>query len=243
MIILAGLFTLQRNLMKVLLVPVLATSTFLVGCSIDQNRALPPSTLYTWPTGQDSSPVKLHINLGQQRLYVLQSGKRIASTYITSGREGHDTPAGSYRVQEKRLDKKSDSYGWIENPAGERINHDANVGDLVPTGCKYVPSPLPYWLRLTGTGIGLHAGYIPRPGSTASHGCIRMPEEFAAKLYEAVKVGTPVTIERGHYDPWIAHPDPLPRENQKPRTRNGLRVVSPDDPWIIWPEGHPRAGR
>ncbi len=250
----ARLFTLGLHPMKApLLLPVLAMSAFLVNCTTDGSGRsslpsrdlgkLPSTRLYHWSADEDPGPVKLHINLGKQRLYVARRGKRIASTYITTGREGQDTPAGNYRVQEKILDKKSDSYGWIENSAGERINSDAQPEDPVPRGFKYVASPLPYWLRLTGTGIGLHAGYIPRPGFTSSHGCIRMPEKFAAKLYEVVKVGTPVTIERGHYDPWIVHPDPLPREERKPRTRNGLRVISPHDPWIVWPEGHPRARR
>ena len=236
-----------------LLLLALAPSAFLVSCATDDagrpairsqaTSKLPSTDLYYWSTDEKSGPVKVHINLGRQRLHVARNGKRIASAYVTTGREGHDTPPGSYRVQEKKFGKKSTSYGWIENSVGERVNYDAGPGDPVPRGCNYVAAPMPYWLRLTGTGIGMHAGHIPRPGSTASHGCIRIPEKFAAKLYGAVGVGTPVTIERGHYDPWIVHPDPLPREKKKPRTRNGLRVVSPDDPWIIWPEGHPRAGR
>jgi lipoprotein-anchoring transpeptidase ErfK/SrfK len=53
---------------------------------------------------------------------------------------------------------------------------------------------MPYWMRLTSYGIGMHAGVIPKPGETASHGCIRLPKELAPVLYDAVKVGTPVTI-------------------------------------------------
>ncbi len=204
-------------------------------------KPLKATALYSWSKDDGQGPIRIHIDLGKQRLHVTRNGRRIASSYVATGREGHDTPPGSYRVQKKVADKTSNRYGWIENSVGEKVDRIANPEDPVPAGCKYVPAPMPYWMRLTGTGIGLHAGYIPRPGATASHGCIRMPEKFAARLFHAVTVGTPVTIARGHHDPWIVHPDPLPRPRKKPRTRNGLRVISPDDPWIVWPEGHPRS--
>ena len=53
---------------------------------------------------------------------------------------------------------------------------------------------MPYWMRLTGGGIGMHAGLIPQPGLPASHGCIRLPREMAAKLYEVVDTGSKVVI-------------------------------------------------
>ena len=234
------------------LVPVSLLAVLLAGCTAvgpggsvtTLHHPDPPpqsTTLYSWSRDDGTGPVSIHINLGRQRLYVSREGRRIASTYVATGREGHDTPPGTFRVQEKVANKTSNRYGWIENSVGEKVDPVASPGDSVPSGYRYVPAPMPYWMRLTGTGIGLHAGYIPRPGTTASHGCIRMPERFAARLFDAVTLGTTVTIERGHYDPWVIHPDPLPRPQEKPRTRNGLRVISPDDPWIIWPEGHPRS--
>jgi lipoprotein-anchoring transpeptidase ErfK/SrfK len=53
---------------------------------------------------------------------------------------------------------------------------------------------MPYWMRLTGSGVGMHAGPIPNPGQPASHGCIRMPLAMAETLFQHVNVGTPVTI-------------------------------------------------
>lgn len=53
---------------------------------------------------------------------------------------------------------------------------------------------MPYWMRLTSYGVGMHAGDIPDPGLPASHGCIRLPKEMAQKLFEVVSVGTNVTI-------------------------------------------------
>ena len=66
--------------------------------------------------------------------------------------------------------------------------------DPVPEGMVYVPAPMPYWMRLTSYGIGMHGGLIPEPGKPASHGCIRLPKEFVPKLFDSVDVGTPVTI-------------------------------------------------
>ena len=37
---------------------------------------------------------------------------------------------------------------------------------------------------------------IPRPGNPASHGCIRLPREFAIQLFDYVRIGTPVRIIR-----------------------------------------------
>ncbi len=54
--------------------------------------------------------------------------------------------------------------------------------------------PMPYWMRLTNYGFGMHVGNIPSPGDPASHGCIRMPEKFVPTLFHKVNVGTPVTI-------------------------------------------------
>jgi len=54
--------------------------------------------------------------------------------------------------------------------------------------------PMPYWMRLTSYGIGMHVGPIPYPGSPASHGCIRLPEGPARLVFASAKVGTPVKI-------------------------------------------------
>jgi lipoprotein-anchoring transpeptidase ErfK/SrfK len=57
-----------------------------------------------------------------------------------------------------------------------------------------MPAPMPFWMRLTHYGIGMHAGVIPKPGEAASHGCIRLPKELAPVLFDAVEVGTTVKI-------------------------------------------------
>ena len=51
---------------------------------------------------------------------------------------------------------------------------------------------MPNMQRLTWTGIAMHAGQLP--GYPASHGCVRLPEDFAAKLYTVTNLGTTVII-------------------------------------------------
>ncbi len=61
----------------------------------------------------------------------------------------------------------------------------------VPRGGKFIPAPMRYFMRFHGAD-GMHAGYLP--GYPASHGCVRMPEQLAIAFYQAVEVGTPVTV-------------------------------------------------
>src|SRR5262249_27476286 len=51
--------------------------------------------------------------------------------------------------------------------------------------------PMPWFMRFHGAD-GMHAGYLP--GYPASHGCVRMPDQLALEFYQAVDVGTPVTV-------------------------------------------------
>ncbi|MEI6176681.1 MAG: L,D-transpeptidase [Verrucomicrobiota bacterium] len=123
-----------------------------------------------------------------------RGGREIGWCYVATGKEGHGTAPGSYSITEKIEDKYSNHYGWIEDEFGNVTDGDAKPSDRVPKGMVYVPAPMPFWMRITSYGIGMHGGLIPEPGKPASHGCIRMPKEFAPILFDAVNVGTPVTI-------------------------------------------------
>ena len=150
--------------------------------------------LYQWYDDGGPGEVRIRIDLTEQRAFYTRGGRDIGWSYVATGKEGHGTPSGSYRITEKIVDKYSGSYGWIEDEWGNVTNGDATPRTRVPAGERYVPAPMPYWMRITGYGIGMHAGVIPKPGETASHGCIRLPKELAPVLFESVRVGTPVTI-------------------------------------------------
>ena len=154
--------------------------------------------LFDWRGDTIAGPASVRIVLNEQKAYIFRSGQEAGWTYLASGTSTHNTPTGSFTVLEKKAQKSSNTYGVIVNSAGNVVDWDAKAGrEFVPSGGRFVGAPMPYWMRLTSYGIGMHAGPIPHPGLPASHGCIRLPEEMAAKLFEVVDVGTPVIIS-GH---------------------------------------------
>ncbi|MFC7338576.1 L,D-transpeptidase family protein [Haloferula chungangensis] len=164
-----------------------------------RSPAPPPKaqrTLYEWHDDHGPGEVKVRINLTSQRAFYTRGDRPIGWSFVATGKEGHGTPTGTYSITEKVVDKYSNAYGWIEDEFGNVVNGDAKPSTPVPPGCVYVPAPMPYWMRLTNYGIGMHAGVIPEPGEPASHGCIRLPKPLAPILHDAVVIGTPVIIER-----------------------------------------------
>jgi lipoprotein-anchoring transpeptidase ErfK/SrfK len=153
------------------------------------------SPLFVWHGGGDSGPVRVTIDLSQQKAFIFRNNQNIGWTYVATGRTGFNTPTGTFRISEKIVNKRSNRYGTIVDANGRTVNSNATAGvHRVPSGGRFVGAKMPYWMRLTGNGIGMHAGAIPRPGSPASHGCVRLPYSAVAKLYSIAPTGTPVTI-------------------------------------------------
>jgi hypothetical protein len=114
-----------------------------------------------------SGGVRVVISLPQQKAYVFRDGVLFGTSPVSTGRRGHETPVGTYRILQKKVD------------------HHSNI---------YDNAPMPFMQRLTHSGIALHAGHLP--GYPASHGCIRFPRSFAKKLYGITNFATTVTITR-----------------------------------------------
>lgn len=126
------------------------------------------------------------------RLYV--GGKVALDWPISTGVPGHETPKGAFKVLSKETDHHSSRYGVFRNEEGLIVSSNADIlSDNVPEGGSFHPSPMPYWQRLTGDGVGIHIGKV-KPGRRLSHGCIRSPRSSAVKLYNATQIGTPVYI-------------------------------------------------
>lgn len=157
----------------------------------------PERTLYRWYDDGGAGKVTIRISLADQIAEFKRGGRDIGWCYVATGKEGHNTRAGRYNITEKIEDKHSNIYGWMEDEAGNVTNGDAKAGEKVPKGMVYIPAPMPFWMRLTSYGVGMHGGLIPEPGEPASHGCIRMPKEFVPTLFDVVDVGTPVNITDG----------------------------------------------
>jgi len=140
---------------------------------------------------QDESPYRVEIDLSRQTASLISGRRVVMQSPISSGRYGHLTETGSFKVIEKERNHHSSIYGKIVDSYGRTVIADADVDMRVPRGCKFVPAPMPWFMRFHGAD-GLHAGYLP--GYPASHGCVRMPDQLAVAFYDAVDVGTPVTV-------------------------------------------------
>ncbi len=181
----------------------LTATTVAVVCGMVSCAPAPPlpppragQVLYHWNDDGGPGDISIRINLTSQIATVYRGRREVGWCYVATGRAGHGTPVGSFRITEKTADKVSNRWGWQENDFGEVVNPSVRFDKPVPEGARFVFAPMPYWMRLTDYGIGLHGGYIPSPGMPASAGCIRLPEDFAPLLFDQVMLGTPVTITR-----------------------------------------------
>jgi len=115
-----------------------------------------------------AGPVLAVVSLANQRISVYGRTGLIGQSPISTGMPGHRTPAGVFSVIQKH------------------IFHRSNI---------YWNAPMPYMQRITWSGVTLHAG--PVPGYPASHGCIRLPHQFAGKLWGLTKIGARVVVAPG----------------------------------------------
>ncbi len=133
-------------------------------------------------------PVQIVISIDQQTLHLYSDGEHVTDAQIATGVPGHPTPMGVFSVIQKSL------------------LHHSNI---------YSGAPMPYMQRITWSGVALHVG--GNLGHPASHGCIRMPHDFATRLWVLTRLGTRVVIARQELRPrefsdphLFVHKDPAP---------------------------------
>ncbi len=102
----------------------------------------------------------VEIDLQEQRAYLLQNGRPVLASPISSGRYGHLTRTGSFTVLDKERSHYSSMYGKIVDASGNTVVADADADMQVPRGGKFIPAPMHYFMRFNG-GDGMHAGYLP----------------------------------------------------------------------------------
>src|SRR5262249_30295781 len=123
-------------------------------------------------------PIMAIGSLRSQGIIVYDTPRGIMRAPVSSGQSGRETPAGVFSVLEKDAD------------------HHSNL---------YDDASMPHMHRLTWSGIALHGG--PLPGYAASDGGVRLPYDFASRLFDVTKVGMRVIISPGDVAPVeIAHP-------------------------------------
>ena len=129
----------------------------------------------------------LVVSLDEQRAYVYRNGIAIGLTTISSGKAGHETPTGVFTILQKDKDHRSNLYN---------------------------SAPMPYMQRLTWDGIALHGGSLP--GHPASHGCVRLPQAFAQKLFRETQRGDTVVVADAKSSPMtLAYPSVLAPVNAR----------------------------
>lgn len=121
----------------------------------------------------------VEVDLQNQHMYYYRDGKVFLETDVVTGKPTTPTPAATNYVWKKE-----------RNSTLRGTNDD---------GSKYA-EPVDYWMPIDWTGVGLHdSPWQPAYGGSlwqtvGSHGCVNTPPDVAAKLYEAIEVGTPVLV-------------------------------------------------
>lgn len=144
-------------------------------------------------TNASNAKIIVDLSLQRARLY---NGDALAMDYpISSGNRSFPTRTGSFKVLEKTANnKRSNLYGKIYDAEDKVVNDNANAKtDEIPEGGRFEGASMPYWMRITGDGIGMHRGVVPR--YPASHGCIRTPGAIVPIIFSKVGIGTPVTVQ------------------------------------------------
>ncbi|QGM96073.1 L,D-transpeptidase family protein [Methylocystis parvus] len=110
-------------------------------------------------------PLFAVVSISDQTVSIYNHEGLVTRSEVSTGMEGHATPKGIYSI------------------IGRERMHASNI---------YSGAPMPFMQRLTWSGIAMHLGVVP--GHPASHGCVRLPADFAAKLWGMTRIGERVVI-------------------------------------------------
>jgi hypothetical protein len=121
----------------------------------------------TQPTapGRLERPLFAVVSIADQSVSIYNHQGLVTRSAVSTGMAGHDTPKGIYTI------------------IGRERMHASNI---------YSGAPMPFMQRLTWSGIAMHLGVVP--GHPASHGCVRLPSDFAFKLWGMTRIGERVVI-------------------------------------------------
>ncbi|MFC0204526.1 L,D-transpeptidase family protein [Novosphingobium soli] len=120
--------------------------------------------------GVPPGPIVVTVDLEARVISVFRGGYEIGAAAVLLGTDDKPTPLGVFPITQKDRD------------------HVSNI---------YTGAPMPYMQRLTDDGITLHGADVAL--GYASHGCVGMPDRFAARLFETTRIGDKVYITRGKH--------------------------------------------
>ncbi|MBR1156140.1 L,D-transpeptidase family protein [Bradyrhizobium sp. JYMT SZCCT0428] len=129
-------------------------------------------------SAKPQGPLIIAISINQQKVRVYDANGIFAESPVSTGTKSHPTPMGVFSIIQKHK------------------MHHSNI---------YSGAPMPFMQRITWSGVAMHAGALP--GYPASHGCIRLPMAFAAKMWNWTKMGARVIVTPGEMTPSsFSHP-------------------------------------
>lgn len=117
------------------------------------------------PVVKNNLPLFAVVSVADQHISIYDHNGLVARSMVSTGIADHPTPKGIFTI------------------LGRERFHQSNI---------YSGAPMPFMQRITWSGIAMHTGVVP--GHPASHGCIRLPAEFASKLWGMTRVGERVVI-------------------------------------------------
>ena len=142
-----------------------------------QSRPAPTTEATTAPR-EAGEPIMAIVSIMSQQVTFYDADGWILRAPVSTGTTGRETPAGVFAIIEKDKDHHSTLYD---------------------------DAWMPNMQRITWNGIALHGG--PLPGYAASHGCVRMPYDFAEKLFDKTWIGMRVIISPNDVAPVeFSHP-------------------------------------
>jgi hypothetical protein len=155
-------------------------------------------------------PLFAVISIGNQNISIYNHRGLVERSAVSTGMPGHPTPEGVFTI------------------IGRERMHHSNL---------YSNAPMPFMQRITWSGVAMHLGVVP--GHPASHGCIRLPGGFAAKLWGLTRIGERVVIAPHEVTPTeIAHPllpSPRMQTDAPPEPATGEAAADASAPRLIDP--------
>ena len=185
--------------------PRAVTPSLQSGTVLEAAERLEPGEFLWSPQVAPQGPVLMVVSLKTQRAIIYRNGIPIGISTVSTGRPGYETPTGVFVILQKH------------------VEHYSNL---------YDNAPMPYMQRLTWGGIALHSGNLP--GYPASHGCIRLPHEFARLLYQVTHRGMTVVITDQPTVPRVAPADEL--------LKSGGAISAVEKATLFWDPGRAPTG-
>jgi hypothetical protein len=152
-----------------------AAALSLSSCSNFSRSGPQNSFSFDPPLQQPNKPsaVRVKISTSAQRLYLVEGDQVLLATPISVGKASSPTPSGTFPIRSKTAHRRRASQ----------------------PGAGY---PMTYWMEFYQPAYGMHWGFVKPYPTTA--GCVRIPLNSARKIFNTVRVGTPITIARTQ--PW-----------------------------------------